>query len=103
MIGITNYVDIGFQMVTDVDSADRSTMRLGASWQVNKNVMVKARAGLDGFSASAIFRSWWQPAFTLGAVVGYDLRSGQARAGATVAVESYRNLRCVGVCRGAGE
>lgn len=97
MIGITNYVDIGFQMVTDVDSADRSSMRLGASWQVNKNVMVKARAGLDGFSASAIFRSWWQPAFTLGAVVGYDLRSGQARAGATVAVESYRNLRWVGV------
>lgn len=96
VVGITNYIDIGFQMISDVGSADQSTMRLGASWQMNKNVLLKARAGLDGFSASAVFRSWWQPAFTLGLVAGYDLSSGQARGGATLAVESYRTLRCVG-------
>lgn len=148
VVGITNYVDIGFQMVSDMQSAQGSVLRFGASWQVrrsslrgvggrfrtcaytalsltsptntqdasaeevcgcalphrlphnctpqaNKNVMLKARAGLDGVSAAAVFRSWWQPAFTAGLAASYDLRTGQPRFGATAAIESYRHLRQV--------
>ncbi|RMZ56210.1 hypothetical protein APUTEX25_002400 [Auxenochlorella protothecoides] len=95
VVGITNYVDIGFQMVSDMQSAQGSVLRFGASWQANKNVMLKARAGLDGVSAAAVFRSWWQPAFTAGLAASYDLRTGQPRFGATAAIESYRHLRQV--------
>jgi hypothetical protein len=84
VVGITNYLDVGLEMVVDtggtgsgyptttsssVSSSQPPIMRLGASWQANKNVLVKARAGLDGVAASFILRSWWQPAFTLGLAV----------------------------------
>lgn len=64
------------------------------SRQANKNVMVKARAGLDGFSVAAVVRSWWQPAFTCALAAAYDLRTGQTRLGATAAIESFHHLRC---------
>jgi len=83
VVGITNYLDVGLEMVVDtgsgsgypattsssVSSSQPPTMRLGASWQANKNTLLKARAGLDGVAASFILRSWWQPAFTLGLAV----------------------------------
>lgn len=34
VLGITNYLDIGFQMVSDMKQADQSVLRIGASWQV---------------------------------------------------------------------
>ena len=100
MVGITNYIDVAFQMVTDLDpeagpaaGAGASGMRLAAAWQTNKNVMVKGRVGLDGLAAAVVIKSWWQPAFTLGlaASKGFDGRT--AKLGLTAAVESYRSLR----------
>lgn len=34
VVGITNYIDVGFQMVTDMWGEREPSMRLGASWQV---------------------------------------------------------------------
>ena len=38
VVGITNYIDVGFQMVTDLSGAREAAMRLGASWQVGRGV-----------------------------------------------------------------
>lgn len=38
-----------------------------AAPQVNKNIKVKARVGLDGAAAAIVMRSWWQPSFTVSA------------------------------------
>lgn len=83
------------QMVTDLGGSQGSAMRLGASWQVNKNVLLKGRVGLDGIAAAVVFRSWWQPSFTLGAVANLDFRSRQPRYGLYAAAESFQNLRWV--------
>ncbi|GAB4816115.1 hypothetical protein N2152v2_003161 [Parachlorella kessleri] len=93
VVGITNYLDVGFQMVTDLSGAREADMRLGASWQVNKNVKVKARVGLDGVAAALVLRSWWQPSFTLGAAGIYDLRSRTPKWGVTLAIENWNALR----------
>ena len=34
VVGITNYLDVGFRMATDLGGVQGSVMQLGASWQV---------------------------------------------------------------------
>lgn len=97
VVGITNYVDVAFQMVADMVPASTSgiesrsynsstrgggggghtitsttsttnnnnnnLLRLGISWQANKNVLIKGRAGFDGIGMAAVFKSWWQVCF----------------------------------------
>lgn len=69
------------------------TLSLSFCIQVNKNVKVKARVGLDGVAAALVLRSWWQPSFTLGAAVAYDLQAGRPRWGLTLAIENWSALR----------
>lgn len=93
VVGITNYFDVGFRMVSDLQGATGSNMQLGASWQANKNVLVKAQVGLAGASLAAVFKSWWQPAFTLAGTAGVDFATGRSRFGLTAAVETFKNIR----------
>jgi len=108
VVGITNYIDVAFQMVADIgggggeglgnatggsSSVGRNTMRLAASWQANKNIMVKGRVGMDGVGAAAVIKSWWQPAFTLGVAVSKEYDGLPVRLGLTMAVETYNKLR----------
>lgn len=104
VVGISNYLDLAFQMVTDLSASDsrdgdgvgsrdigntRSSdgryynttansggMRLAAAWQANKNIQLKARLGLDGAAAGVIIKSWWQPAFTLGLAISKPFVNG---------------------------
>jgi hypothetical protein len=55
--------------------------------------MVKGRVGLDGVAAAAVFKSWWQPSFTLGCAAKYDFAAQKTRFGLTAAVETYSSLR----------
>ncbi|OIW12400.1 hypothetical protein TanjilG_04149 [Lupinus angustifolius] len=47
VVGITNYIDFGFELETSVDDAiatnniKDSSFRIGASWQANKNFLLK--------------------------------------------------------------
>ncbi|PSC76152.1 solanesyl diphosphate synthase [Micractinium conductrix] len=93
VVGITNYLDVGFRMTSDIGSAAGSQMQLAASWQANKNVMVKAQVGLHGASVATVFKSWWQPAFTLAGAAGVDWATGRTRIGLTAAVETFKSIR----------
>ena len=95
---------LSLQMTADLTGAQASSMALGASWQANKNVMVKGRLGLDGAAAAVVFRSWWQPAFEGSAAVHYDFITRSPRYGFWLAVETYKSLRWVvgGWAGGAG-
>lgn len=61
--------------------------------QANKNVMLKAQVSLAGASVAGVFKSWWQPAFTLAGAAGVDFATGRTRLGVTAMVESWRNAR----------
>ncbi|KAI3430560.1 hypothetical protein D9Q98_005153 [Chlorella vulgaris] len=93
VVGITNYLNIGFRMATDLSGAQGSQMQLGAAWQANKNVLVKGQVSLAGASVAAVFKSWWQPSFTLAGAATYDFASGRTRFGVTAAVETFKHIR----------
>lgn len=93
VVGITSYLDFGFRMVSDLQGVAGSQMQLGASWQANKNVMLKAQVSLAGASVAGVFKSWWQPAFTLAGAAGVDFATGRSRFGVTAMVETWRHAR----------
>ncbi|XP_035830404.1 uncharacterized protein LOC110944617 isoform X1 [Helianthus annuus] len=70
VVGITNYIDFGFEVQTRIDDEKTSndihdsTFRVAASWQANKNILVKTKAGPLGSSFCLAFKSWWKPSFT---------------------------------------
>lgn len=64
--------------------------------QANKNVLVKGQVSLQGASAAAVFKSWWQPAFTMAGAASVDWASGRTRYGLYAAVETFTNIRWVG-------
>jgi hypothetical protein len=61
--------------------------------QANKNVLVKGQVSLAGASVAAVFKSWWQPSFTLAGAATYDFASGRTRFGVTAAVETFKHIR----------
>ncbi|XP_057769376.1 uncharacterized protein LOC130989407 isoform X2 [Salvia miltiorrhiza] len=71
VVGITNYIDFGFELQTRVDDAQQannihdSSFQVGASWQANKNFLIKGKVGPLSSSIALGFKSWWKPSFTL--------------------------------------
>ncbi|KAK6155190.1 hypothetical protein DH2020_009438 [Rehmannia glutinosa] len=71
VVGITNYIDFGFELQTRVDdnkssnNIQDSTFQAAASWQANKNFLVKGKVGPLSSSIALAFKSWWKPSFTL--------------------------------------
>ncbi|RVW46577.1 hypothetical protein CK203_067288 [Vitis vinifera] len=70
VVGITNYIDFGFELqsrVEDVETSNGlpdSTFQVAASWQANKNFLLKGKAGPLSSSIVLAFKSWWKPSFT---------------------------------------
>jgi len=55
VVGITNYLDVGFRMVSDLRGMEGSQMQLGASWQVGVGGRWGTVAGAWG-SMAAVWR-----------------------------------------------
>jgi len=66
--GITNYLDVGLRLATPLlPAADASpAFELGASWQINKNILVKGLVGGSQQSLALVAKSWWTPSLTVG-------------------------------------
>ncbi|KAJ8426132.1 hypothetical protein Cgig2_001000 [Carnegiea gigantea] len=91
IIGITNYLDFGFELRTRLEDGETlntsqdSTFQVAGSWQANKNFLLKVcnsilllslhgihslsnctqgKAGPVSSTLSLAFKSWWKPSFT---------------------------------------
>lgn len=95
VVAITNYLDMGLQMAIPLDaSADRDGfMRMAAAWQVNKNVLVKAKLGTDALSLGLALKSWTVPAVTVAASVGWDVVQHKPVVGLQVHTDNIGALR----------
>ncbi|KAI8467554.1 MAG: hypothetical protein J3K34DRAFT_430110 [Monoraphidium minutum] len=97
VIGITNYIDVGMQLhvplAAEAGEDPATGLRMAASWQANKNVLLKGRLGSDGAAVLAAFKSWFQPSLALAACWEYSFKSGQMRVGLTAQVENFGALR----------
>ncbi|KAI8541482.1 hypothetical protein RHMOL_Rhmol08G0064400 [Rhododendron molle] len=96
VVGITNYIDFGFELQTRVDdnktsspNAD-STFQVAASWQANKNFLVKGKAGPLSSSIALAFKSWWKPSFTFNISATRDRTVGNTSFGFGIHVDNLR-------------
>ncbi|KAG5534933.1 hypothetical protein RHGRI_022894 [Rhododendron griersonianum] len=96
VVGITNYIDFGFELQTRFDddktsspNAD-STFQVAASWQANKNFLVKGKAGPLSSSIALAFKSWWKPSFTFNISATRDRTVGNTSFGFGIHVDNLR-------------
>ncbi|KAA0037524.1 Beta-galactosidase 9 isoform 1 [Cucumis melo var. makuwa] len=98
IVGITNYIDFGFELqsqirVDDVKAANNipdSTFQIAASWQANKNFLLKGKVGPLSSSLAMAFKSWWKPSFTFSISAVRDRIVGRTAYGFGIRVENLR-------------
>lgn len=97
VVGITNYMDFGFELQTRIDddktpkNTQESTFQVAASWQANKNFLLKGKVGPLSTSLSLAFKSWWKPSFTFSISATRDRIKGNTALGFGIRVENLRN------------
>ncbi|PHU25556.1 hypothetical protein BC332_03888 [Capsicum chinense] len=96
VVGITNYIDFGFELQTRVNdekapsSIHDSTFQVAASWQANKNFLVKGKVGPLSSSVALAFKSWWKPSFTFNVSATRDRIKGATAFGFGIRVDNIR-------------
>ncbi|KAJ3695307.1 hypothetical protein LUZ60_000684 [Juncus effusus] len=96
VVGITNYIDLGFELATRVDkigsteSINPSVFQLAASWQANKNFLLKGKLGSAKSSISLALKSWWKPSFTFSVTATNDHAKRTTSFGFGLRVEDLR-------------
>lgn len=96
VVGITNYIDFGFELQTRMDDAKisnnipDSTIQLAASWQANKNFLLKGKLGPLSSSLAVAVKSWWKPSFTFSISANRDRISGTTAYGLGLRIENLR-------------
>ncbi|KAJ3684979.1 hypothetical protein LUZ61_014143 [Rhynchospora tenuis] len=96
VVGITNYIDVGLELATRVDKeplderANKSMFQLAASWQANKNFLIKGKLGAAKSSLSLAFKSWWKPSFTFSVTATNDHTTKSTSFGFGLRIEDLR-------------
>ncbi|KFK33712.1 hypothetical protein AALP_AA5G050400 [Arabis alpina] len=94
VVGITNYIDLGFELQTRVDDSpkapDSSSLQMAASWQANKNFLLKGKVGALSSTLTLAFKSWWKPSFAFHVSVTTDHKTGQPAYGFGLRVDNLR-------------
>ncbi|KAL3526056.1 hypothetical protein ACH5RR_014428 [Cinchona calisaya] len=96
IVGITNYIDFGFELQTRVDdektsnSIQDSTFQVAASWQANKNFLLKGKVGPLSSSLALAFKSWWKPSFTFSISATRDRTKRETAFGFGIRVDNLR-------------
>ncbi|ONK68401.1 uncharacterized protein A4U43_C05F11130 [Asparagus officinalis] len=65
--------------------------RIAASWQANKNFLVKGKVGPVSSSIVLAFKSWWKPAFTFSLTASNDRLHGTTAYGFGLRAENLRD------------
>ena len=102
VLGITNYLDLGLQVVSPVGaplapalpSDAPAAWRVAAAWQANKNWKAKAAAGPQGASVAVVVKGWGNPSVLVGAHAAwaYGGRLDAPRLGLYVQAENFGGL-----------
>ncbi|XP_031493771.1 uncharacterized protein LOC116259913 [Nymphaea colorata] len=95
VVAITNYIDFGFELATRIQEANapnntESTFQMAASWQANKNFLIKGKLGPLSSSIALAFKSWWKPAFSFSISAVKDRAAGKTSFGFGIRVENLR-------------
>lgn len=99
-VAITNYLDVGLQVATDVPSSANgdsppaaSAASLAVAWQVNKNWLAKAKVASDSMAAAVAFKSWWHPSWVVSATASWMFATRSPKFGISFGCENHGNIR----------
>jgi len=84
--GVYNYVDLGFELRRSLLAPHASALCVGASAQLNRHVLLKARVGTSDAAASLALRGWWDPAATLVLSATTNRATGATALGAALSI-----------------
>lgn len=96
IVGITNYIDFGFELQARLEDArtskniPESSFQVAASWQANKNFVLKGKVGPLSSSLALAFKSWWKPSFTFSISATRDRIFGKTAFGFGIRIENLR-------------
>ncbi|EOA24090.1 hypothetical protein CARUB_v10017321mg [Capsella rubella] len=96
VVGITNYIDLGFELQSRVDDSKKpdntgdSLLQMAASWQANKNFLLKGKMGARSSTLSLAFKSWWKPSFAFNISATTNHRTGNVECGFGIRVDNIR-------------
>ncbi|KAI5059401.1 hypothetical protein GOP47_0025720 [Adiantum capillus-veneris] len=102
VIAITNYIDVGFEFqqslaesAKDSETVGHETpaMQIGASWQANKNILLKGKLGTTSSAFALLLKSWWDPSFTMSFSAMRDHLCKDTTFGFGVQVENFGGAR----------
>ncbi|GFY87189.1 hypothetical protein Acr_05g0008280 [Actinidia rufa] len=85
-----------FELQTRVDDdktsnvTPDSTFQVAASWQANKNFLLKGKVGPLSSSVALAFKSWWKPSFTFSISATRDRTVGKTAFGFGIRVDNVR-------------
>lgn len=69
---ITNYFDLGFEMIADEKDID---LKIAGSYQLNKNNMMKGRIDRERVQATYVLKTWFQPSLSFAATCGFNFKN----------------------------
>ncbi|GLJ34877.1 hypothetical protein SUGI_0702180 [Cryptomeria japonica] len=97
VVGITNYVDLGFEFHSRISGKElhanqgESNFQVAASWQANKNILLKAKFGSVSSAAALTFKSWWQPSAAFSFAFVRDHLHGNTKCGFGIHIDNLRD------------
>ena len=89
VVGIHNYVTVGMEL--SMRRTRRPSWRLAGSWQLNKNLLLKARLSDSKASACVAVKSWHSPSSLLALAAHYDYSAG-LQLGLSAALENVGSV-----------
>ncbi|RLM98580.1 uncharacterized protein C2845_PM06G03220 [Panicum miliaceum] len=94
VVEITNYIDFGLEFTGRIDKEPaengNSLFQLAASWQANKNFLLKGKLGPSKSSVVLALKSWWRPSFTFSVTAVNDHSTGTTSFGFGIRTEDLR-------------
>nr|VDC91930.1 unnamed protein product [Brassica rapa] len=63
---------------------------MAASWQANKNFLLKGKVGALSSTLTLAFKSWWNPSFTFNITATNNHRTGRTACGFGLRVDNLR-------------
>ncbi|CAL4895008.1 unnamed protein product [Urochloa decumbens] len=94
VVEITNYIDFGLEFTGRIDKDKpengNSLFQLAASWQANKNFLLKGKLGPSKSSIVLALKSWWRPSFTFSVTAVNDHSKGTTSFGFGIRTEDLR-------------
>ncbi|CAN6857690.1 unnamed protein product [Brassica oleracea] len=92
------YQHLVIQRVDDSNTSNSlsdSSLQMAASWQANKNFLLKGKVGALSSTFTLAFKSWWNPSFTFNITATNNHRTGRTACGFGLRVDNLREAGSV--------